>query len=437
MSNFAIHRAIRKTAFPSFLNSKAPSPQKGERGLGGEGAFAGDTLGRIPNVWAKAALCGATCLLLLTTCRPAEILPTQACASQELANHPRSARIRAVMAKYVKAGLPGMSVLVRDSAGSLFTGGAGLADVGGLVPFEPCTPSKGASITKLHVATLAHLLAEEGKLNLDAPLAAYVSGDILKHIKSSDGHTVRHLMNHTTGIYDLITTSGFYLAVLNQPNRRWQPEDLLKFIYGINGYTLNNPYPAHYSSTNTLLLMMCIEAATGRPHVELLREKIWGPLGMANTYMQGREDIPATAAHGYYDLYHNGTIADVSQLDPGSGNGYNGIFSTTADLAKFMDALFINKTLVSPATLERMTHFIQEDTNYYVSEGAVQKYFGRKRTLGIGHTGRDLGYVANTFYYPSQKTLIIFFVNYGTNGDSGLKQTFLNFEEELAQAVLD
>ena len=373
----------------------------------------------------------------LTTCRPAEIKPGQSCTSAEVADHPRSAQIRSVMAKYVKAGLPGMSVLVRDSAGQLFTGGAGLADVGNLISFEPCTPSKGASITKLHMGVLAHRLAEQGVLDLDAPLTRYISNDILKKIKNANGKTLRNLMSHTTGIYDLITSSKFYLAVLNQPNRRWGPQELLEFVYNVDGYTLNHPYPAHYSNTNTLLLMMCIEKATGRPHLDLLKEQIWNPLGLHDTYMQSREDIPATAAHGYFDLYNNGTIADVSQLITGSGNGYGGIFSTTADLAKFIDALFINKTLISQANLDRMANFVQEDTNYFVGEGSVQKLFGSNRTPGIGHTGRDLGYVANCFYYPSKKTLIIFFVNYGTNGESRLKQTFLNFEEELAQVVLD
>jgi D-alanyl-D-alanine carboxypeptidase len=340
------------------------------------------------------------------------------------------------MAKYVRLGLPGMSVLVQDSSGQLIAA-AGLADVGENVPFEPCTPSKAASITKLMVGTLAHRLHTQGLLNLDTTIDAYIESKIIKKIKNAEGKTLRQLMHHTTGIYDVITGSDFYLAVLNQPNKRWKPEELLEFVYGKDGVALGHPYPASYSNTNTLLLMMCIEKATGRPHTDLLHEQIWGPLGMTSTYMQGREDLPATAAHGYFDLYNNGTVADVSQLITGSGNGYGGMFSTTQDLLAFMDALWVKQTLVAPAELTRMQTVLQEDTNFFCGESTVLKRFGKKRTPGIGHTGRDLGYVANCFYYPSRKTFIIFFVNYGTNGSSRLKQTFFDFEEELAALVLD
>lgn len=374
----------------------------------------------------------------LPACREAEIRPGQSCQDPRYANnHPRAQAIRDVMQKYVRLGLPGMSVYVEDSAGRTFAAGAGLADLQRGVPFNVCTPSKAASITKLQVATLAHRLAEQGRLDLDAPVERYLGTDLLAKVQNARGKTLRQLLNHTTGIFDLITSSSFYLAVLNQPNKRWQPEELLRFTHGQDGVALGQPYPASYSNTNTLLLMMCIEKATGQDHVALLREQIWGPLGMSRTYMQGREDIPATAAHGYYDLYNNGTVADVSQLITGSGNGYGGMYTTTTDLRQFMGALFAERTLVSATSLERMTTVLQEDTNFFVGEGTVQKRFGRRRTPGIGHTGRDLGYVANCFYYPSQKAYIIFFVNYGTNGESRLKPVFFDFEEELARVVLD
>lgn len=46
--------------------------------------------------------------------------------------------------------------------------------------------------------------------------------------------------------------------------------------------------------------------------------------------------------------------------------------------------------------------------------------------FGIGHKGRDLGYSANLFYFPGKGVTHIFFVNYGTDADSGLKDVFLN-----------
>jgi D-alanyl-D-alanine carboxypeptidase len=181
---------------------------------------------------------------------------------------------------------------------------------------------------------------------------------------------------------------------------------------------------------------MCLEKATARPHLEIIKEKVFGPLNMTSTYYQGREDIPSTAAQGYFDLYNNGTVANVSQLVTGSGNGYGGMYTNVYDLKKLSDAV-LKGTYLSAAARQEQNAVLQEDTNYYCGVGAVKKRFGKSRTWGFGHTGRDLGYVANCFYYPTHGATIIFFVNYGTNGDSRLKQTFFDFEEEIADAVLE
>jgi D-alanyl-D-alanine carboxypeptidase len=278
-------------------------------------------------------------------------------------------------------------------------------------------------------------LQEEGKININDPISKYISNDILKKIKNAEGKTIRNLMTHTTGIFDVITSSDFYLAVLNNPNKNWTQEELLQYVYGVDGYELNNPYPARYSSTNTLLLSMCIEKATGIKHNVLLREKILDPLGMSDTYYQGRENLPSSAAQGYFDLHNNGTIVNVSNLITGSGNGYGGIFSNVFDLNKFIRALLIDKTILTQASLDTMLTFVQEDDDFFTGVGIIKK-FTTKSAYGIGHTGRDLGYVADLFYFPQRNITMIFFVNYGTDGESALKPVFLDFESELVDKIL-
>jgi hypothetical protein len=48
----------------------------------------------------------------------------------------------------------------------------------------------------------------------------------------------------------------------------------------------------------------------------------------------------------------------------------------------------------------------------------------------------DLGYSANLFYFPNKGIIHVFFVNYGTDADSGLKQVFFDFQEELLNLTL-
>jgi D-alanyl-D-alanine carboxypeptidase len=371
------------------------------------------------------------------SCKKA-VLPTTPVECEQLqvpVGHLKKQELENLISKYVKKGLPGISLLVQDANG-YFVGSAGFADIEKKIPFSACHISKAASITKLTVGTLALMLQEEGKLNIDDPLDKYIDNKILSQLDGAKGKTIRQLMNHTTGIYDLITSSDFYLAVLNNPDKNWTQEELLKFAYGKKAYTLNNPYPAWYSNTNTLLLSMCIEKATGIPHHRLLRDKLFNPLGMASTYYQGRETIPSSAAQGYFDLHNNGRIVNVSNLITGSGNGYGGLYSNVFDLHRFLNALLVNKTLLSDSSLQQMTTFVQEDEDFFTGAGTIKK-FTKKKHYAIGHTGRDLGYSANLFYFPETGSIMIFFVNYGTNGNSNLKPVFLDFESDLADLMLE
>lgn len=350
-------------------------------------------------------------------------------------NHPKSVALQNILNDYVKKGLPGISVLIEDSLG-IWSGAAGYADIKEGVKFGPCTISKGASITKLLMGTLTLKLQEEGILNINDPISKYIDKKILDKIDHAEGKTIRQLMNHTTGIFDVITSSNFYLAVLNNPNKEWTQEELLNYVYGEKGYELNNPYPAYYSNTNTLLLSMCIDKASGQSHAKLLRDKILTPLNMNNTFYQGRETLPNNCAQGYFDLHNNGNIVNVSNLITGSGNGYGGIYSNVYDLHHFIKELLVNKTILSQPSLNTMQEFTQEDEDFFTGVGMIKK-FTLKKNYGIGHTGRDLGYNADLFYFPDRNITMVFFVNYGTNGSSSLKQVFFNFESDLVDLIID
>lgn len=377
-------------------------------------------------------------VVFFSHCKKEEIVPTtsiECVYADSSTSHPKHAVYNELLERYRKKGLPGISILINDSNGT-WIGSSGFADIDKGIKFSPCHISKVASITKLLVGSMVLKLQEQGKININDPISKYIDDDILKKIKNSDGKTIKQLMNHTTGIFDVITAPAFYLAIINNPNKTWSFEELLQFVYNKDGEELSSQYPANYSNTNTLLLAMCVEKATGEKHDKLLRDLILTPLGMSNTYYQGREQIPNDAAQGYFDLHSNGTIVNVSNYITGSGNGFGGIYSNVFDLFKFMEALFAKKTLLSQASLDLMTEFNREDDDYYCGVSTVKK-FTHKTTYGIGHTGRDLGYNANSFYFPERGYTIIFFVNYGTNGNSSLKQTFFDFESELTDVVLN
>ncbi len=372
-------------------------------------------------------------LQLGNACKKAEVKSTVSCFNAATKVHPKGAAMQALIDQYVSKGLPGISVLIGDSSGEWF-GAAGKADIEHNINYTPCTVQKLGSITKMMMGVLTMKLVEEGKVNLDDPICKWIDAKVIKNIKNSDKISIRNCLQHTTGVFDIITSSAFYLAVLNDPNKHWTSEELLKFVE-------NQPanFEANtgvlYSNTNTIFVAMCLEKITGKSHSELLHEKIFTPLGMNDTYYHWHDALPATTAQGYFDLYNNKTIINVSNLITGSGNGYTGVYSNVFDLRKFIRGVFIDKTILSPSTLDTMMQWAYNKDELYFGLGLFRVYNGTPKYTLIGHTGGDLGYASEVYYYPESNNYYIVCINYGTNGKTFLTPVYDEFVTKLKAIV--
>ncbi len=384
-------------------------------------------------------------LILISSCRKAQIGQTRSTTPSSPWNdssslHPKNAAFKALIEKYRKLGLPGISMLVSDSKGT-WIGATGKADIENNIDFTPGTISKAASITKLFMGTLVFKLMEDsvntgmGYSALNKKINTWLPSRITDKLANGNSITLGQCMKHETGIPDVIEEDAFYLAVLNDPNKKWKPEELLEFIY--NKPAVFAPSDtAIYSNTNTILVTMVIEAQTRKDHSYLLKQYILNPLGLTNTYYQPHDELPNSVAQGYFDLYNNGTIVNVSNLVTGSGNGYGGLYSNVFDLFKFINALFVKKTLLKPSSLAIMLTYGKEDDPNYYGYGMQKTFLYHGIDYGIGHKGRDLGYTANLFYFPNKGVVHVFFVNYGTDAKSKLREIFYDFQEELVNLTL-
>ena len=354
--------------------------------------------------------------------------------------HPDAASFGNLIEKYRRQGLPGISLLVRNNKGTWF-GATGKADIANDIPFDAGQVASVASITKLAMGTLVFRLMEDsvnshlGYNSLHQPINTWIPRKITDKIANGNTITLGDCLKHETGVPDLIEEDRFYLAVLNQPNKNWKAEELLDFIY--NKDAVFQPRDtAIYSNTNTLLVSMVIDYATGRRHGDLLHQYVLDPLQMNETYYQGYESLPNHVAQGYFDLYNNGTIVNVSNLIAGSGNGYYGLHTNIFDLYKFMDALLLKQTFLSSKSMNIMLSFGKADGSNRYGYGIMRKFIERGADAGLGHSGRGLGYSANLFYFPSKDVTHIFIVNYGTDSESRLRDVFLDFQEELLDITL-
>jgi D-alanyl-D-alanine carboxypeptidase len=385
------------------------------------------------------------CLLLSIGCRKDIVSNTHDSAIKapwpdNSLQHPKSEVFNALLNKYIKKGLPGISMLVSDKDG-IWVGAAGKADIEKNIDFYPGQVSKIASITKLFIGTLAFKLFEDssnthlGYRSLYQPIATWLPQRIIKKLPNGNKITFGQLLNHESGIPDLIEDESLYLAILNNTTKQWRQEELLEFIYD-NDPEFSPGDTAIYSNTNTLIASLIMEYATGRSHAELLKQYIIQPLGLENTYYQTHEPLPNTVAQGYFDLYNNSSLINVSNINTGSGNGYGGHFSNIYDLYRFIDALLIKKTLLNPKSLLIMETYGKPDFPNQYGFGIMKKFIDRGINAGFGHSGRDLGYTGNLFYFPNKKVTHAFLINYGTDAKSKLREVFDAFQTEFLDITL-
>ncbi len=372
------------------------------------------------------------------SCKKVDVGHSSDCTYTPTPNHPKAAVYQAVLDEYVAKGLPGISALVREASGT-WAGASGKADISENIDMKPCTVSKACSITKTFIGALTLQLVEEGKFSLDDTISKWLPSEIIDKVKNARESTVRMLMNHTSGIADIIDDNNFYLAVLNNPARKWKPADLIPYVYGDSPEFTPAGSDATYSNTNFLLLVMIIEKATGQPHDKLLREKVIVPLNLDNTSYYWHDALPPNTAQGYFDLYNNGTILNMTNYNTGSGNGYGGLYSNVYDLQIFIEALVRDKRLLSTPMLTQMLTFTKE-----VTDGNRENGLGIFRDFlelgpdeyAYGHRGRDLGYTADMFWFPEKDRTMVYFVNYGTDATSDLKEVFKAFRTAIAKTVV-
>jgi CubicO group peptidase (beta-lactamase class C family) len=193
-------------------------------------------------------------------------------------------------------GVPGLSIAVVKGDRVVCARGFGLADLATMVPATPRTGYLWFSMTKIATATAAVRLAEQGRLDLDAPADEYYRA--FKVVSQPVPVSVRHLLGHSSGLSNPVPIRWVYPASGPVPDRRAFVERLLaknrklKFVPGER---------AGYSNLGYLVLGEVISEVSGVPYEEYVREEILVPLGTKQT---GFSYPPAGggAATGYHPL---------------------------------------------------------------------------------------------------------------------------------------
>ncbi|MBI4624084.1 MAG: DUF1343 domain-containing protein [Verrucomicrobia bacterium] len=207
-----------------------------------------------------------------------------------------------------------------------------------------------ASLTKVLATTPSILLlAERGKIDLDAPVAAYVP-EFAQNGKAAIA--VRHLLTHTSGLRPGIggspSWSGYDGAIQRACEEKPRSEPGTTFVY---------------SDINFIVLGEIVRRVSGERLDEFVAREIFRPLKMNDSGYLPPADKLSRIAPTEFDSEGKmlrGIVHDPTARKMGGVAGHAGVFTTVADLARFAHMMLNHGELdgvrlLAPATVQRMT----------------------------------------------------------------------------------
>jgi D-alanyl-D-alanine carboxypeptidase len=245
-----------------------------------------------------------------------------------------------------------------------WAGASGIADPSGR-PMRTDTPYFVASVTKPYVAASVLRLHEGGRLDIDAPMAAYLPASVIAGCHVRDGIdatgriTVRHLLAHTSGLPDYLEDrpkgGRTIVEQLLAEGDRPLPIDVAMTQVRDN---LSPHFPpqdqgariqkARYSDTNYQLLMEIVQAVTGCSFAEALDDLVLRPLELRRTWVYGEPPPPSVGEPA--TLWAGEEVPDIHQ----ALGTVRDLYSTLDDQLAFMRALATGRVYDDPGTAQLM-----------------------------------------------------------------------------------
>ncbi|MFS0693146.1 serine hydrolase domain-containing protein [Streptomyces nitrosporeus] len=332
-----------------------------------------------------SAVIGAVCALTLTL---------TAHSGTAYARSDDHTATRTALQALQAAGGPGAAVHA-GTEGDDWTLSAGTGTFGADRPIRQDEHLLIGSQTKSFTATVVLQLADEGRISLDTPVETYLPGVVTGNGYDGTRITVRHLLQHTSGI--AAYSPGIPLTVSVQPPRNpdgtYDPRAVVRT--GLSLDPVSAPGASFtYSNTNYMILGLLVEAVTGAPAREAVRSRVIEPLGLTGTFFPapGDRSLPLPAVTGYHGARLGGVSfwTPAAILDPSLYGSAGAMVSTLEDVTAFYGSL-LGGELVSSASLAEMT----DTTDSGVGLGLAS----RQLSCGVrawGHSGGMPGYFIYT-----------------------------------------
>ncbi len=350
--------------------------------------------------------------------------------SKEVKNN----KFEAFLSEVYKRGQFNGNALILKDGEIVYQGAYGIGNIDPVDSLTLNSVFRIGSVSKQFTAMGIMILKDKGKLSYDQDIRDFIPE------LPYEGITVRHLLNHVSGLPD-------YTRMMNM---NWKPElkkndpkkivsgneDLIKIFAQEKPEVYFKPKEKwEYSNTGYVLLASIVSRASGISFEQFLKEHIFNPAGMENTsvynYVYGKDSQMPKRVYGFKTELNgiDRVSKDYHYLNGIAGDG--GIYSTISDLLKWDRVLYTEK-LVSKSTLE------EAFTPVTLNNGVVENYgFGWRITESpngkkvVSHSGGWVGFSSYIYREIEENNCIVFLSNNSTNYLGGVINPLINMLHDL------
>jgi CubicO group peptidase (beta-lactamase class C family) len=323
-----------------------------------------------------------------------------------------TADIDRVVADWLSSsGAPSVSIAIVKDDRLAYVRAYGAAQVAPRVRATPATRYALDSVSKEFTAAAVLLLAQQGKLSLDDPLAKW-----FPELQAAAGVTLRQLLTHTGGIRDF-WPQDFVTPEMTRPIdtagiiAEWAARPL--------DYEPGTDW--QYSNTGFVLAGAVVEKVSGEPLFEFLERQVFAPLHMTHVtdHAPRRGEAPPGEDARPYTRYGLGAVVPAPAEAPGWLFGAAGLWMQPRELALW-DLSLIDRSLLAPSSYDaEFSRVVLKSghTEDYALGLDVETVQGRVR---IGHGGAGSGFLADNRIWPHEHAAIVVLTNNDWAGPEGL-----------------
>jgi CubicO group peptidase (beta-lactamase class C family) len=309
--------------------------------------------------------------------------------------------------------IPGISLGFVVDQDLVWRKGYGYADVQRKAPATPKTLYSICSISKLFTSIAVMQLKDEGKLQLDDPVAKHLPWFTMKPFDpDSPPVTIRGLLTHSAGIPREADQPYWTGPDFRFPSR----EDVIK---GLSNQSMLYPSSRYfqYSNLGLTLAGQIVEQVSGKPYADYVRENILGPLHLGST----TPEIPVNEqgkllAIGYGTLSRDGERPTMPVFQARGIAPAAGFASNVEDLARFASWQFRllakgGQEVLKASTLREMQRVQWMDPDWKTSWGLGFTVMRLENRTVVGHGGSCPGFRTELALLPDEKIAGIAMVN--------------------------